>query len=81
MKLVDEKNYNICNKVYNSKEGLANYAHNYPNTNLVRLVKWYLDKKGKILDYGSGYGENSIFLANNGFSVFSGEISKKIIYT
>jgi len=75
MKLVDEKNYNIYNKVYNSLKD----AHNYPNTNLVRLAKWYLNKKGKILDYGFGYGENSIFLANNGFSVFSGEISKKII--
>ena len=75
MKLVDKKNYNSYNRVYNSFKD----AHNYPNTNLVRLDKWFLKKKGKILDYGFGYAENSIYLANNGYSVSGGEISKKII--
>lgn len=75
MELVNKKNYKVYNKVYNSLKD----AHDYPNTNLVRLSKWYLSKKGKILDYGFGYGENSIFLANNGYSVYATEISKKII--
>ena len=75
MELVNKKNYDIYNKVYNSLKD----AHDYPNTNLVRLTKWFLNKKGKILDYGFGYAENSIFLANSGYSVYGTEISKKII--
>lgn len=75
MKLIDKKNFSVYNKVYSSFKD----AHNYPNTNLIRLEKWFLGKKGKILDYGFGYAENSIFLANNGYTVFAGEISKKII--
>ena len=75
MDLVNKKNYEIYNKVYNSLKD----SHDYPNTNLVRLAKWFLNSKGKILDYGFGYAENSIFLANNGYMVYGTEISKKII--
>ena len=56
-------------------------AHEFPNTNLVRLEKWFLNgkKNDKVLDYGFGYGENSIFLNSKGYSIFGAEISKNVI--
>ena len=75
MNLINKKNYKVYNKVYSSLKD----AHDYPNTNLVRIVRWRLDRGGKLLDYGFGYGENSIFLSNEGYDVYAAEISKKII--
>jgi len=77
MTLVDKKNFDVYNSIYKCMDN----AHDYPNTNLVRLEKWFLKgkKNNKILDYGFGYGENSIFLSLKGYSVFGTEISKEVI--
>lgn len=54
--------------------------HNYPNTNLVRLEKWFFNSRpGKVLDHGCGYGENSIFLANLGYNVIASEVSSNLL--
>ena len=78
MKIVNLKNNIIYNKVYNSKETMKD-SHEYPNINLVRLQKWFLNKNGKVLDHGFGYCENSIHLANENYKVYGLEISKKLI--
>lgn len=77
MSLIQKKNYDVYNSVYKCMDD----AHEFPNTNLVRLQKWFLeDKKPNILlDYGFGYAENSIFLAKKGYKVYAGEISKDAI--
>ena len=75
MKILNLQNYNTYNKVYNSIKD----AHKYPNINLVRLEKWFLKKRGKILDHGFGYCENSIHLAKEGYKVYGTEISKKLV--
>ena len=37
-------------------------VHEFPNTNLVRLEKWFLNgKKRQSIGLWFGYGENSIF--------------------
>ena len=37
MKFIEKGNYNICNAIYKNFKD----AHDYPNTNLVRLDKWF----------------------------------------
>ena len=78
MTLVEKKkNFKVYNSVYECMDD----AHEFPNTNLVRLEKWFLNgkKNDKVLDYGFGYGENSIFLNSKGYSIFGAEISKNVI--
>ena len=77
MALVEKKNFEVYNSVYECMDD----AHEFPNTNLVRLEKWFLrgKNKNKVLDYGFGYGENSIFLSSKGYNVFGTEISKNVI--
>ncbi len=74
--VVNSVNYKTYNKIYQSMDA----EHNYPNTNLVRLEKWFFNSKpGKVLDHGCGYGENSIFLANLGYDVIATEISTNLL--
>ncbi len=77
MSLVQKKNYDVYNSVYKCMDD----AHEFPNTNLVRLQKWFLENSVPkiLLDYGFGYAENSIFLAKKGYKVYAGEISKDAI--
>ena len=74
--IVNKTNFETYNKMYESMDA----EHNYPNTNLVRLEKWFFKgKKGFTLDHGCGYGENSIFLANLGYKLISSDISKNLL--
>ena len=77
MKIIDKTNH----KTYNEAVYVKNMdgAHEYPNVNLVRLERWFLKKPGKILDYGCGYGQNSMFLAKKKYKVTATEISPKLI--
>ena len=77
MKFIEKGNYNVCNTIHKNFKD----AHNYPNTNLVRLDKWFLKKKktNKLLDYGWGYGENAFYFANEGYQVFAADVSKNLI--
>ena len=76
MKIIDKTNH----KTYNEAVYVKNMdgAHEYPNVNLVRLERWFLKKPGKILDYGCGYGQNSMFLAKKKYKVTATEISPKL---
>lgn len=74
-KLIDPVNYKSYQLLYKTME----YAHFYPNENLVRLEKWFLKKPGHVLDHGCGYGENMIFLTTLGYKVTSIEISPDLI--
>ena len=72
MNFADKKNIDFYEKIYN-----AGQNHQYPNLDLVRIHHTHLKKNlGKILDYGSGSGENSKFLAQNGYKVYSLDSSK-----
>ena len=55
------------------------HDHEYPNTNLVRLEKWFLKTPGKVFDHGCGYGENLIFLTKRGYQVHGIDISKELL--
>ena len=72
MNFADKKNIDFYEKIYNDGQN-----HQYPNLDLVRIHHTHLKQKlGKILDYGSGSGENSKFLAQNGHKVYSMDSSK-----
>ncbi len=72
MNFADKKNIDFYEKIYN-----AGQNHQYPNLDLVRIHHTHLKKNlGNILDYGSGSGENSKFLAQNGYKVYSLDSSK-----
>jgi len=49
--------------------------HKYPNENMVRLTKWFFPKRGKVLDYGFGPGENLLHLLRIGHMVAGIEVS------
>jgi len=75
MSLILKNNVEKYNRIY--KEG---HNHKYPNLNLVRIFNTYfLKKAGKLLDFGFGTGENSIFLSNSGYKVYSLEASREAI--
>lgn len=72
---VDDTNLDFYEDHF-SQEGLI---HRYPNVNTVRCELWYFRKNkapGKILDYGFGYGQESIYFAENGYDVYGIDISK-----
>lgn len=71
IKLLNENNVKRYEKTY-----ARGTDHKYPNENVVRLVKWYFDKGGKVLDYGFGYGENLIHLLKSGYNCSGIEVSK-----
>ena len=71
----NQTNIRTYNAVYQSMD----HAHAYPNTNLVRLERWFLKKPGKILDHGCGYGENLIFLASRGYTVTGADVSQNLL--
>ncbi len=53
--------------------------HLYPNENIVRLVKWFFDGNGKVLDYGFGPGENLMHLLRLGYLCEGIEVSRHAI--
>jgi SAM-dependent methyltransferase len=73
----------IGNKVnintYKKQWSILKNDHAYPNTNLVRLEKWFLKIPGLVLDHGCGYGENLIFLTTKGYNVTAVDISEDLI--
>ena len=77
MKFIEKDNYNTCNAIYKNLTD----EHEYPNVNLVRLDKWLLKNNGssKLLDYGCGYGENSVYFAKAGYEVHAADVSKDLI--
>ena len=77
MKFIEKDNYNTCNAIYKNLTD----EHEYPNVNLVRLDKWFLKNNGssKLLDYGCGYGENSVYFAKAGYEVHAADVSKDLI--
>lgn len=77
MKFIEKQNYNTCNEIYKDLSD----AHSYPNVNLVRLDKWFLNSKksSKLLDYGCGYAENSLYFAKQGYKVHAADVSKDLI--
>ena len=75
MKLYCKKNVIKYENLY--KQG---HNHSYPNLNLVRIQKSFLFKNlGKTLDFGFGVGENMLFLAKEGHTMFGLETSKTAI--
>jgi SAM-dependent methyltransferase len=68
-------NIRTYKNLYKSME----HAHAYPNTNLVRLERWFLKKPGKALDHGCGYGENLIFLTTRGYNMVGVDVSEDLI--
>ncbi len=77
MKFIEKQNYNTCNEIHKDLTD----AHSYPNVNLVRLNKWFLNNKKstKLLDYGCGYAENSLYFAKQGYEVHAADVSKNLI--
>ena len=54
----------------------ANADKIYPNLSMVRVVGKYFDnRKGKLLDYGCGFGANLIHLAKVGYHVTGADTS------
>lgn len=48
----------------------SGFDHMYPDLDLVRLERWYFKAvAGRVLDYGSGTGENLIHLLRRGYTV------------
>ena len=74
-KIVDDVNVLTYENIYKTMD----HDHAYPNTNLVRLEKWFLKMPGKVLDHGCGYGENLIFLTTRGYAVTGIDISNDLI--
>lgn len=53
------------------------YDHHYPNESVVRLERWYFQTgRGRVLDYGFGFGANLIHLAERGYEVDGIDIAK-----
>lgn len=50
-----------------------------PQPALVELIETGEMKKGRVLDVGCGTGENTIFLAQNGFSAVGVDVAKKAL--
>jgi len=75
MSLILKKNVKEYDRVYSLGQN-----HKYPNLNLVRIQKKYLkNNSGKILDFGCGSGENSLFLSSCGYKVFSLDASNEAL--
>jgi len=64
---------NVAAHELNFKRGY----HLYPNENIVRIVKTFFQKGGKVLDYGFGPGENLIHLLKLGFECSGIEVSEE----
>ena len=58
----------------------SGYDHEFPNENIVRLERGYFKTgNGNVLDYGFGFGANSIYLAEKGYSVFGIDVAPSSI--
>mgnify|MGYP001188299701 FL=1 len=68
----DKENITFYEKIYKNGQN-----HKFPNLDLVRIHHSHLKKNlGSVIDYGAGSGENSKFLAQNGYDVFAIDSSK-----
>ncbi|HLC52632.1 MAG TPA: class I SAM-dependent methyltransferase [Candidatus Nanoarchaeia archaeon] len=78
-----QKNFQIPDVNRDWEEVYANKSTpwdvNQPEDELVNLVKSKLIQPCKVLELGCGHGNDSIFLAKNGFKVTAIDISKKAI--
>jgi len=72
MQFVDDVNFD-----YYERHFSGGASHIIPNVNTVRCEIWFFRKNrkpGKLLDYGFGYGQESIYFAENGYEVYGLEI-------
>lgn len=74
-KLTDEMTVKAYQKAF-----AQGYDHQYPNENIVRLESAaFGGKKGRCLDYGFGFGENLLHLADKGYEMFGLDIDQSLI--
>ena len=62
------------NKLYNK-----GYDKMYPDINLVRIEKVFFKKKGLLLDFGCGPGQNGLHFLRIGYKVYFSDISNVLI--
>ena len=75
MSFVDEVNKSFYDDLWR-QEGLM---HRYPNVNTVRCEGMYFRKNGvpgKLLDFGFGSGQESVYFAEKGYDVYALEVSQ-----
>ena len=68
--------YFIERNISSYDEYFKDQDHLYPNENIVRLVKWFWEPGGRVLDYGFGFGENLIHLLTMGYGCEGIDVSK-----
>ena len=75
MTLILKKNITEYDRIYSLGQN-----HKFPNLNLVRIQKNYFkEDNGRLLDFGCGSGENSKYLSECGYKVFSLDASKQAL--
>ena len=75
MTLILKKNIIEYDRIYSLGQN-----HKFPNLNLVRIQKNYFKEDyGTLLDFGCGSGENSKYLSECGYKVFSLDASKQAL--
>lgn len=75
MKMYNKINKEIYEDFYKTRKVHLEYPHNW----IIHFWNMYLRKylpEGKILDWGCGSGNNSIFLIDKGYEVFGCDIAK-----
>lgn len=73
---LDKRNARIYEKQF--KDGID---HDYPNTNSIRIEKWFFKdkRKGKLLDYGFGFAREAVHFLRKGYDVWGLDVSKTAV--